>query len=346
MTLEPSSYPDFDDLPKVEGMPQGCAWGVFDRDGQKDLVGTLNFLTPAVVKAAAAEVKDGVSISLNWPLDGLAKLGIPGRKPPRHTVLYLPDTMPGIPPEASSWDDELDFNTQSSSQWDSLCHVQHLPSGLAYNGLRPDARALAAASTAENDMPTLDHWHARGALAGRGVLLDYAAFARDTGLSFGPFDGTAISVAQLEACARHFAVDFRPGDVLVVRTGATEFVDGLSQQEAARVAHTFPRLSGIEGSPEMARWLWNKRFTAAASDSVALEVFPPINPDGTRAGMENPVLHHYMLGLFGMPIGELWDLGKLSQYCQKTKRYSFMITSAPLNHPCLIASPPNALAIF
>jgi hypothetical protein len=56
--------PDFDDLPKVEGLPQGCAWGVFDKDGKKDLLGTLNLLTPDVVTAAAAEVKDGVSISL------------------------------------------------------------------------------------------------------------------------------------------------------------------------------------------------------------------------------------------------------------------------------------------
>lgn len=62
--MEPSSYPDFDDLPRVEGMPQGCAWGAFDKDGKKDLFGTLNFLTPQVVQAAAAEVKDGISISL------------------------------------------------------------------------------------------------------------------------------------------------------------------------------------------------------------------------------------------------------------------------------------------
>lgn len=64
MPVDPSSVPDFDDLPKVEGMPKGCAWGVFDRDGQKDKVGTLNFLTPEIVKAAANEIKDGVSISL------------------------------------------------------------------------------------------------------------------------------------------------------------------------------------------------------------------------------------------------------------------------------------------
>lgn len=56
--------PDFDDLPKVDGMPKGCAWGLFDRNGEKDQLGTLNFLTPEVVKAAAQEVRDGVSISL------------------------------------------------------------------------------------------------------------------------------------------------------------------------------------------------------------------------------------------------------------------------------------------
>lgn len=61
-----AEVPDFDDLPPVEGMPKGCAWGVFDRNGKKDLNGTLNFLTPDRVKAAAGEVKDGVSISLKY----------------------------------------------------------------------------------------------------------------------------------------------------------------------------------------------------------------------------------------------------------------------------------------
>ena len=56
--------PDFDDLPKVENMPQGCTWGLFDRNGKKDVYGTLNLLTPDVVKAAAQEVKEGISVSL------------------------------------------------------------------------------------------------------------------------------------------------------------------------------------------------------------------------------------------------------------------------------------------
>lgn len=58
------------------------------------------------------------------------------------------------------------------------------------------------------------------------------------------------------------------------------------------------------------------------------------------------VLHEHFLSLFGMPIGELWDLSKLAAHCKEHGRYSFMLTSAPLNVPCLVGSPPNALAIF
>jgi hypothetical protein len=33
-------FPDFDALPKVEGQPQGCMWGQFDKDGKKDEIGS------------------------------------------------------------------------------------------------------------------------------------------------------------------------------------------------------------------------------------------------------------------------------------------------------------------
>jgi len=34
-------FPAFDDLPKVDGQPQGCIWGTFDKDGRKDEVGSM-----------------------------------------------------------------------------------------------------------------------------------------------------------------------------------------------------------------------------------------------------------------------------------------------------------------
>jgi hypothetical protein len=32
-------FPAFDDLPKVDGMPQGCIWGFYDKEGKKDEAG-------------------------------------------------------------------------------------------------------------------------------------------------------------------------------------------------------------------------------------------------------------------------------------------------------------------
>jgi hypothetical protein len=234
MPIDPTSVPDFDKLPKVKGMPQGCAWGVFDQNGKKDLVGTLNFLTPTVVKAAAAEVKDGVSISLNWPLNKMSKVEPFHRKRPKHNVIYLPESS-GVPEHAGAWDDELEFDTQDSSQWDSLCHIHHLPSGLVYNGLSPDKKSLSVESTEENKLPTLDQWHPHGGLAGRGVLLDYKAFAEKTGVPFSPIDGTPIKVNDLEACAKHYGIEFRPGDVLVLRTGTTEALENRTKEDVKKL---------------------------------------------------------------------------------------------------------------
>ncbi|KAJ5513712.1 cyclase [Penicillium fimorum] len=61
-----ASLPNFDDLPPVRGMPQGCAWGIFDKDDKKDILGTLNLLTREVVKDAAAEVEFNTQASSQW----------------------------------------------------------------------------------------------------------------------------------------------------------------------------------------------------------------------------------------------------------------------------------------
>ncbi|CAG7563811.1 unnamed protein product [Fusarium equiseti] len=345
MAFNLSSVPDYDDLPEVKDMPKGCAWGVFDRDGKKDMVGTLNLLTPDVVRNAALEVKDGISISLNWPINAMTNLSVPGRAAPEHKILYIPESMAALPFEqGKSWDDEISFNTQGSSQWDSLCHFQHQDSGLAYNGANPTREALSVDSTESNTMPTLDHWHSRGCIVGRGVLLDYAAYAEEKNIEFHPFDGHRITVEDLEACAAYQNVEFQPGDILLIRTAATEVVDKMDPAGLAKMMAA--KLSGLHGCEETARWLWNKRFAAAASDSSSFEAFPPLKPDGSIGGMKDLVLHAYCLSFFGMPIGELWDLSKLALYCREKKRYSFMITSTPLNQPGLIGSPPNALAIF
>lgn len=47
-----------------------------------------------------------------------------------------------------------------------------------------------------------------------------------------------------------------------------------------------------------------------------------------------------------MPIGEMWNLEGLAAECERQQRWTFFLTSSPLNLPGGVASPPNALAIF
>jgi hypothetical protein len=57
------------------------------------------------------------------------------------------------------------------------------------------------------------------------------------------------------------------------------------------------------------------------------------------------MLHFSLLGLLGIPIGELFDLDALAEDCAADGRYTCLLTSAPLNLSAGVASPPNALAI-
>lgn len=348
----PLDVPKFDDLPPVAGMPQGCAWGVFDskdkdKGGQKDVYGTLNLLTPDVVCAAAREVTEGVSVSLNWPIGAIARPAA-GRCPLQHNVMAFTTEKHGF----VGLDDEVQYNTQVSSQWDSLSHYPHQPTGLGYNGSSTSLKVADEAAKADpnNRLPTLEHWHSRGGMVGRGVLIDYVRYAKRHSIDYSPFSGHAITVEAIEAAAREQNnLEFRSGDILIVRCGFTE---GLEEMDADAQAAVFKnrQYCGVEGTEASARWFWDRHFSAAAGDSVSFEVAPPQVDDGKggkRDGrIDEYVLHPYLLSLFGMPIGELWDLKALAAQCERSNRWSFLLTSAPLNVPGTIGSPPNVLAVF
>lgn len=61
---------------------------------------------------------------------------------------------------------------------------------------------------------------------------------------------------------------------------------------------------------------------------------------------KDAVLHEYLLAMLGCPIGELWDLEALSELCASNNRWSFFLTSAPINIRGCIATPANALAVL
>jgi hypothetical protein len=256
-----------------------------------------------------------------------------------HKVVSFKDS----PLDLHGYDDELEFNTQCSSQWDSLVHFHHQPTGTGYNGVQTSVDALMQSHGKEDHdqkLPTLNHWHKRGGLVARGVFIDFKKYADETGRDFDPYQSHQISVQDIEAVAKRQGVEFRQGDVLLIRSGFTEGLTGVTGAKQVELLASHQRC-GVAGSVESAKWFWNKHFAAVAGDMVAFEHCPP-----DEGGIANLVLHQYFLALFGMPIGELWDLKALSETCAKLGRYSFLLTSVPLNVPGAVGSPPNALAIF
>jgi kynurenine formamidase len=319
----PAELPRYDDLPAAaRGGRSG--WGLF---GPTDSLGLLNLQTNASVLAATSLVRTGKVFPLNAEIDAVNPPLDEDRAMVRHRVLHQPG--PGFP----DLDDVLDnFFPQVSSQWDSLAHVAYTP-GVFYNGASDD-------DVLTGNRNTIDHWARRG-IVGRGVMLDLDRALNSAGRSYTPQGSTAFSVADLEHARMRAGIDFSPGCIVLVRTGFLGWYRRQSWRDRKRVAADL-RAPGIEHTEDMARYLWDNQIMAIASDTFAVEVWPPA---WGREAAPFGFLHRVLIGQFGMALGELWHLDDLAADCDQDGVCEFFLCSAPLNVPGGIGSPPNALAL-
>lgn len=315
--------PTHDQLPVRAGAPQGAAWGVF---GDDDQLGTINLLTPATVVEAAGSIRSGATFALNLPID-IPNPPLFGRGKHNHVIKQYASYI---------LDDYLEnFYPQASSQWDALCHVKHPQHG-GYNGIS-DSEITGYGGTKLG----IDNLARRG-IAGRGVLADLGRYHERRGRTLDFMTNEMIALEDLWETLREQKTELRAGDVLLVRIGWTKAYLAMSpEQKEALAART--KSPGIEGTARTAKWLWDSRIAAVASDSPALEAMPP--PKTADFLQSNDLLHFHMLSFLGMPIGEMWNLEELAEACANDGHYDFFLTSAPLNIPGGVGSPPNAIAV-
>ena len=119
-------------------------------------------------------------------------------------------------------------------------------------------------------MLTYVDWHERGGVLARGVLIDYKVYADAHGIKYDLFNNDQIKIEDIEKIAQHQGVDFKLGDILIVRSGFTDALGAMTaeQQDEAMSAH---RVVGVEGTERAAKWIWNKHFAAVAGDMIAFE---------------------------------------------------------------------------
>jgi kynurenine formamidase len=302
----------------------------WNRWGDDDVLGTLNFIDDAKRLAAAGLVRSGrvVSLSQSFDMDGPQK-GWRRRTNPVHTML---DTgvdaeraTQGFPNGMGGADDVIAMPLQCSTQWDGLGHI--FDHGYAWNG-----RRSGDVVTSEGDMVT-GIQHTVPHIVSRGVLLDLGRHLRP-GTGELP-DAYAITRSDLEDCiaAQGDTSAVGRGDIVLIRTGQYGRAkrDGWGEYAGGPA----PGLSFTT-----AGWIYGSEIAAIATDTWGFEV----RPNEFDAAFQP--LHQVSIPNIGLTIGEMWDLEELSEACLDRGSFEFLLSAPPLKITGAVGSPVSPVAIL
>jgi kynurenine formamidase len=295
-------------------------WG---RWGPDDQLGTLNFITPDKVRAAAGLVHSGRRVSMEVPINKIA--AVDNANPAIHFVSQAHDIDIG----SNGLRFGLDFlgmvcHGDNHTHVDALCHVSY--KGKVYNGHGATEVLTSRGAT------SLSVASYSNGLVGRGVLLDVARFRGVDWLE----PGEVVTREELEACEESVGVRVGEGDILLFRTGHHR-----RRAELGAWGIDYPPAGqGRAGlHVDAVRWM-HERGVAAFLPDCDGEVVPSVVP-----GMLYPV-HVLQIVAMGMLASDLTELEAVARACDEERRWEFMVVGLPLHLPGGTGSPWNPLAIF
>lgn len=282
-------------------------WG---RWGKADQKGTINLITPAVRKAAATLVTEGVSVSLARNTD--SQKGIDNSSP------FIEKMSPPVDGQFNMDEYDVVFHGVAHTHFDALSHVFH--DGRMYNGfpesaVKPNgAGALAVTNYSEG-------------IFTRGVLVDIAWLR---GLPY--LDPSAVIYpADFDAWEKKTGVHIHSGDAVFVRTGRWAYRAAKGPWDINSHA------AGL--SALCARWLKQRDVAVLGSDSSH-----DAEPSGIP-GVDYPV-HQLLIVAMGMPLFDQCDLEELAKAAAARNRWTFLFTAAPVRVTGGTGGPINPVATF
>jgi kynurenine formamidase len=284
-------------------------WG---RWGKDDEMGTLNLITPAKRKAAAALVREGFSVSLASNASTEKEIDVP-----------CPVEWAMVTASDAGATDRVGFpciHGAGATHLDSFAH--RFFDGKMWNGYPVSGLVTMGGGAAKNSVLTM-----KNGIVTRAVLYD---IPRLKGVPYLE-PGTRIFPEDLEAWEKMVGVKVAAGDALLIRWGRW-----------ARRAKVGP-WAVDEGSAGFDNSIipWLKRRDIALLGWETPGYMPQPAGDLPRLAV-----HDFALTILGIHLLDRADFDALSDAAAARKRWEFMLTVAPLPIPKGTGSPVNPLAMF
>lgn len=284
-------------------------WG---RWGKNDQVGSVNLITPAKRKQAAALVTEGVSVSLAHDVE--TQKAPDNSSPFAHKMLST-----GAHPDGQFVLDEyrVSYHGYAHTHMDALSHMAW--NGKMYNGFpQTDVTDQGAKELAVTGF--------KNGIFTRGVLVD---IPRLKGLPYLE-PSAAIYPEDLDAWEKKAGVKIGSGDVVFIRTGRWA-------RRAAKGPWDPSHIAGLHAS--CAKWLKQRDVAMVGSDAAT-----DVMPSGVD-GVVQP-MHQLLLIAMGTPIFDNCDLEAVADAAAKRSRWAFLLTASPIPVPGGTGSPLNPIATF
>lgn len=291
-------------------------WGRWGPDDQR---GTLNLVTPAKTRAAAALVTEGVTVGLSHFVTEEEAIDSQTFAPTEHRMTSI-DPETGQPRFAL---DAISFSLHDGqlSHLDALCHYRTERDGewVIFNGypqnLGPDGCEDLAIDRMGSGYVT------------RGVLVDLPLLRGVAWLE----PSTPIYVSDLVAWEEFAGVTVEPGDVLLVRTGRWA-------KRAAEGPWNYAR-GGAGLHASVLPWLHERGVALLVGDAVN-----DVQPSGVE-GLNRPV-HQITQVFMGLPLVDNGYLEDVARMAAELERWSFMVSWQIPAVPGGTAAPFAAVATF